>query len=232
MREVLPELMRWWRAGETVGVGTVVATFRSAPRPPGASMLVGPAGEAVGSVSGGCVEGAVYELGQAVVGSGDPGAPAVRRQRRRRVRGRADLRRHPRRVRREGRPADLPRARRDRRRRRGRPPGGGGDRHGAPRPGLGRAAARRAPRGGGEPPVLGARSAAPAPTPRSPTTPAGCSPPGHTETLTYGPDGERRGEGLRVFVVVVRAAAADAGLRRHRLRRRGRPGRATSSATR
>jgi xanthine dehydrogenase accessory factor len=72
MREVLPELMRWWRAGETVGMGTVVATFRSAPRPPGASMLVGPAGEAVGSVSGGCVEGAVYELGQSVVASGVP----------------------------------------------------------------------------------------------------------------------------------------------------------------
>ena len=72
MREVLPELMGWWRAGKTVGVGTVVATFRSAPRPPGASMLVGPAGEAVGSVSGGCVEGAVYELGRSVVGTGQP----------------------------------------------------------------------------------------------------------------------------------------------------------------
>ena len=72
MREVLPELMRWWREGQTIGVGTVVATFRSAPRPPGASMLVGPHGEAVGSVSGGCVEGAVYDLAQAVVGSGQP----------------------------------------------------------------------------------------------------------------------------------------------------------------
>src|SRR5512138_2109767 len=72
MREVLPELMRWWRDGRTTGVGTVVATFRSAPRPPGASMLVGPSGEAVGSVSGGCVEGAVYDLAQTVVGSGDP----------------------------------------------------------------------------------------------------------------------------------------------------------------
>ena len=72
MRDVLPELMRWWRAGESVGVGTVVATFRSAPRPAGASMLVGPGGEAVGSVSGGCVEGAVYELGQEVMGSGVP----------------------------------------------------------------------------------------------------------------------------------------------------------------
>jgi xanthine dehydrogenase accessory factor len=72
MREVLPELMRWYDAGETIGVGTVVATFQSAPRPPGASMLVGPDGEAVGSVSGGCVEGAVYELAGEVVGSGEP----------------------------------------------------------------------------------------------------------------------------------------------------------------
>ncbi len=72
MRDVLTELMQWWRAGETVAVGTVVATFQSAPRPAGASMLVGPGGEAVGSVSGGCVEGAVYELGQDVVSSGLP----------------------------------------------------------------------------------------------------------------------------------------------------------------
>ena len=72
MREVLPELMAWWRSGQPVGVGTVVATFESAPRPPGASMLVGPGGEAVGSVSGGCVEGAVYELAQSVVASGQP----------------------------------------------------------------------------------------------------------------------------------------------------------------
>src|SRR6187399_1133439 len=72
MREVLPELMRWYDAGETIGVGTVVATFQSAPRPPGASMLVGPSGEAVGSVSGGCVEGAVYDLAQSVVAGGEP----------------------------------------------------------------------------------------------------------------------------------------------------------------
>ncbi|HLN76942.1 MAG TPA: XdhC/CoxI family protein [Nocardioidaceae bacterium] len=72
MRDVLPELLRWWEAGETIGVGTVVATFRSAPRPAGASMLVGPGGEAVGSVSGGCVEGAVYELAEEVVESGVP----------------------------------------------------------------------------------------------------------------------------------------------------------------
>jgi xanthine dehydrogenase accessory factor len=72
VREVLDELLTWWRAGESVGVGTVVATFQSAPRPPGASMLVGPDGTAVGSVSGGCVEGAVYDLAQEVLGSGTP----------------------------------------------------------------------------------------------------------------------------------------------------------------
>jgi len=72
VRDVLPELMKWWDAGDTIGVGTVVATFQSAPRPPGASMLVGPDETAVGSVSGGCVEGAVYELTQSVVESGTP----------------------------------------------------------------------------------------------------------------------------------------------------------------
>ena len=72
MREVLDELMGWWRSGHPVGLGTVVATFESAPRPPGASMIVGPEGEAVGSVSGGCVEGAVYDLAQSVVESGTP----------------------------------------------------------------------------------------------------------------------------------------------------------------
>ena len=72
MRDVMAELMTWWEAGETIGVGTVVATFQSAPRPAGASMLVGPDESAVGSVSGGCVEGAVYELAQSVVASGEP----------------------------------------------------------------------------------------------------------------------------------------------------------------
>src|SRR5919107_1525792 len=72
MRDVLEDLIGWWQAGETVGMGTVVATWRSAPRPAGASMLVGPDGTAVGSVSGGCVEGAVYEEATDVVESGVP----------------------------------------------------------------------------------------------------------------------------------------------------------------
>ncbi|TWP50095.1 XdhC family protein [Lentzea tibetensis] len=64
MRDVLFELAERVDCGETVGVGTVVATFSSAPRPPGAAMLVAPDGTVTGSVSGGCVEGAVYELAQ------------------------------------------------------------------------------------------------------------------------------------------------------------------------
>ncbi len=72
MREVLADLRGWWEAGEDVAMATVVGTWRSAPRQPGASMLVGPGGAAVGSVSGGCVEGAVYELGQEVLASGRP----------------------------------------------------------------------------------------------------------------------------------------------------------------
>ncbi|KRE42285.1 XdhC family protein [Knoellia sp. Soil729] len=66
MREVLSELRDWWEAGESVALATVVDTFYSSPRPAGASMLVGPDDTVVGSVSGGCVEGAVYELGQGV----------------------------------------------------------------------------------------------------------------------------------------------------------------------
>ena len=72
MRDVLPDLLAWWRAGETVGVGTVVGTWRSAPRQPGAAMLVGPDESAVGSVSGGCVESAVYALAREVVADGHP----------------------------------------------------------------------------------------------------------------------------------------------------------------
>lgn len=62
MQDVLTDLMTIWRSGGTAGVGTVVRTFRSAPRPPGASMVVASDGTVSGSVSGGCVEGAVYEL--------------------------------------------------------------------------------------------------------------------------------------------------------------------------
>ena len=72
MREVLDELIAVWRAGGTAGVATVVRTMRSAPRGPGAMMVVSPDGSVAGSVSGGCVESAVYELAQEVVLTGRP----------------------------------------------------------------------------------------------------------------------------------------------------------------
>ena len=62
MRDILDPIAKWWDAGETFGLATVVRTFSSAPREPGAAMAVSADGEVVGSVSGGCVEGAVYEL--------------------------------------------------------------------------------------------------------------------------------------------------------------------------
>jgi xanthine dehydrogenase accessory factor len=72
VRDVLDELLAIWQSGGTAAIGTVVRTYSSAPRPPGASMLVGPGGTVSGSVSGGCVEGAVYELATEVSGSGRP----------------------------------------------------------------------------------------------------------------------------------------------------------------
>ncbi|MFZ2175998.1 MAG: XdhC/CoxI family protein [Rhodococcus sp. (in: high G+C Gram-positive bacteria)] len=72
MRDVLADLMPIWESGGTAGVGTVVRTFRSAPRQPGASMVVASDGTVAGSVSGGCVEGAVYELATEVAASGVP----------------------------------------------------------------------------------------------------------------------------------------------------------------
>ena len=66
------QLEDWWRSGASVGVATVVDTWESAPRPPGASMVVGPDGTVVGSVSGGCVEGAVYHLAEAARDTGRP----------------------------------------------------------------------------------------------------------------------------------------------------------------
>jgi len=72
MRDVLAPLLVRWGAGETVGLGTVVGTWRSAPRQPGAAMLVGADGEAVGSVSGGCVESDVYALAEQVIADGTP----------------------------------------------------------------------------------------------------------------------------------------------------------------
>ncbi|ONK10595.1 XdhC/CoxI family protein [Streptomyces sp. MP131-18] len=62
MLDIAAELAAWCRDGRDFAVATVTAVHGSAPRPPGAAMAVDAGGLAVGSVSGGCVEGAVYEL--------------------------------------------------------------------------------------------------------------------------------------------------------------------------
>ena len=72
MKEVLDDLIAAYNSGDTTAMATVVRTWRSAPRPAGASMLVNAAGEAVGSVSGGCIEGAVYEMAGEVIADGIP----------------------------------------------------------------------------------------------------------------------------------------------------------------
>ena len=72
MRDILAQIEKWWDAGETFGLATVVRTFHSAPREPGAALAVSAGGEVIGSVSGGCVEGAVYELAQQVCRTGQP----------------------------------------------------------------------------------------------------------------------------------------------------------------
>jgi xanthine dehydrogenase accessory factor len=72
VRDVLGELVRRWTAGEPVALATVTATWSSAPRPPGAAMLVAADGTVAGSVSGGCVEAAVYEAATGVLADGGP----------------------------------------------------------------------------------------------------------------------------------------------------------------
>ncbi|UNZ16813.1 XdhC/CoxI family protein [Streptomyces sp. 891-h] len=70
MLDIAAELHRWCQEGRDFAVATVVAVGGSAPRQPGAALAVDADGEAVGSVSGGCVEGAVYELCQEALASG------------------------------------------------------------------------------------------------------------------------------------------------------------------
>lgn len=70
MLDIAEELNRWVEQGREFAVATVVAVGGSAPRQPGAALAVDSAGTAIGSVSGGCVEGAVYELCQQALETG------------------------------------------------------------------------------------------------------------------------------------------------------------------
>ncbi len=74
MIEVLNDIERWRNAGRRVAIARVVGTEGSGPRDPGATMVVSEDGEVAGSVSGGCVEGAVVNEALAVLaGERSPG---------------------------------------------------------------------------------------------------------------------------------------------------------------
>ena len=70
MREVIADIRRWRNEGEQVALATVVETWGSAPRGVGAKMALTPSGKIAGSVSGGCVEGAVFEAGTQTLDEG------------------------------------------------------------------------------------------------------------------------------------------------------------------
>jgi len=72
VREVLAELEEWTRAGEEIALATVVETWGSSPRPLGSKMVVTRSGKMAGSVSNGCIEGAVFEEAQKVLKTGEP----------------------------------------------------------------------------------------------------------------------------------------------------------------
>ncbi|MGW8632823.1 XdhC family protein [Streptomyces sp. NPDC055793] len=71
MLDIAAELNRWLDEGREFAVATVVSVGGSAPRGPGAALAVDSEGTAIGSVSGGCVEGAVYELCADALRSGE-----------------------------------------------------------------------------------------------------------------------------------------------------------------
>ena len=70
MREVMSEFREWRRAGEEVAIATVVETWGSSPRPLGSKMIVSSGGRMAGSVSNGCIEGAVFEAAGEVLREG------------------------------------------------------------------------------------------------------------------------------------------------------------------
>ncbi|MFM9037282.1 MAG: XdhC family protein [Actinomycetota bacterium] len=73
MREILSDIDRWRSNGKRVAVARVIDIEGSGPRDPGAAMAVNEDGEVAGSVSGGCVEGAVVGEALAIIHDGAPG---------------------------------------------------------------------------------------------------------------------------------------------------------------
>ena len=71
MKDILDEVVSWRKAGKQVAVARVVDIEGSGPRDPGAAMAVNQDGEVIGSVSGGCVEGAVVTEALDIIESGE-----------------------------------------------------------------------------------------------------------------------------------------------------------------
>lgn len=72
MRDILPDLDNWRAEDQPIALATVIQTWGSSPRRAGAKMALTPDGKITGSVSGGCVEGAVFEAGVEVLKSKRP----------------------------------------------------------------------------------------------------------------------------------------------------------------
>lgn len=72
MKDVIEQLDMWIEQNEEIAMATVISTSGSTPRPIGAKMIITKSGKMQGSVSGGCVEGAVMEEAFQVMDSGDP----------------------------------------------------------------------------------------------------------------------------------------------------------------
>ncbi|GAC1343656.1 MAG: XdhC family protein [Acetobacteraceae bacterium] len=70
--DVLGTAAGWLAAGETVALATVTETWGSSPRPPGSQMAVTASGRMAGSVSGGCIEGAVADVAKQTMQTGAP----------------------------------------------------------------------------------------------------------------------------------------------------------------
>jgi xanthine/CO dehydrogenase XdhC/CoxF family maturation factor len=70
--EILHAVADWKRQGKGVAIATVTATWGSSPRPTGSQLVVDADGRMLGSVSGGCIEGAVVKEAQEVIADGKP----------------------------------------------------------------------------------------------------------------------------------------------------------------
>ena len=70
--DLLSTAAAWLNEGRRVALGTVVQTWGSSPRPVGSQLLIDDKGGMLGSVSGGCIEGAVLHESQGVIKSGEP----------------------------------------------------------------------------------------------------------------------------------------------------------------